>query len=87
MLLNNIRKSFLDYFEKNEHKVLDSYSLIANNDPSLHFVNAGMVPFKNQFIGKSIYNQSVFKTNKENIIGKIMDVNINGVTTFALSAN
>ena len=42
---------------------------------------------KNQFIGKSIYNQSVFKTNKENIIGKIMDVNINGVTTFALSAN
>ena len=51
MLLNDIRKSFLDYFKENNHKVLPSSPLIPNNDTTLHFTNAGMVQFKNQFIG------------------------------------
>lgn len=52
MLMNDIRKSFLEYFQKNEHKVLPSSPLVPHNDPSLLFTNAGMVQFKNQFTGK-----------------------------------
>jgi len=48
----NIRSTFLRYFENNNHKVLNSYSLIPDNDPSLLFVAAGMVPFKAEFSGK-----------------------------------
>ncbi len=50
--MNDIRKSFLEYFQKNEHKVLPSSPLVPHNDPSLLFTNAGMVQFKNQFTGK-----------------------------------
>ena len=49
--LNEIRSSFLDFFEKNNHRVIPSSPLIPHNDPTLMFVNAGMVPFKNYFIG------------------------------------
>lgn len=48
----NIRSTFLKYFESKGHKVLSSYSLIPDNDPSLLFVAAGMVPFKAEFSGK-----------------------------------
>ena len=44
--LNEIRAEFLDFFEKNNHTVLPSSPVIPQNDPSLMFVNAGMVPFK-----------------------------------------
>ena len=49
--LNEIRTEFLDFFEKNNHTVLPSSPVIPQNDPSLMFVNAGMVPFKDYFIG------------------------------------
>lgn len=52
MLLNDIRESFLKYFQRNDHKILASSPLIPHNDPSLLFTNAGMVQFKNQFTGK-----------------------------------
>ena len=52
--LNEIRSSFLDFFEKNNHRVVPSSPLIPHNDPTLMFVNAGMVPFKNYFIGNEI---------------------------------
>ena len=52
MLLNDIRKSFLNYFQNNNHKILPSSPLIPHNDPTLLFTNAGMVQFKNQFTGK-----------------------------------
>lgn len=49
--VNQIRKTFLDYFEKNGHKILPSSSLVPNNDPTLMFTNSGMVQFKNIFTG------------------------------------
>lgn len=49
--LNDIRTSFLDYFAKAEHLVTPSAPLVPQNDPTLLFVNAGMVPFKNVFTG------------------------------------
>jgi alanyl-tRNA synthetase len=51
--LNEIRASFLDYFQSKGHKYLHSSNLVPKNDPSLMFVNAGMVPFKNIFTGAS----------------------------------
>lgn len=48
---NDIRKVFLDFFEKNGHKAVDSSPLVPHNDPTLMFTNAGMVQFKNVFTG------------------------------------
>ncbi|APE28407.1 alanine--tRNA ligase [Aurantiacibacter gangjinensis] len=48
---NDIRRTFLDYFAANDHQVVPSAPLVPYNDPSLMFVNAGMVPFKNVFTG------------------------------------
>ncbi|MDC1139847.1 alanine--tRNA ligase [Candidatus Pelagibacter sp.] len=49
--LNEIRNTFLDYFEKNDHKIVESSNLVPNNDPTLMFANSGMVQFKNVFTG------------------------------------
>src|SRR5215471_14781785 len=49
--LNEIRSQFLDYFRKKDHTVAASAPLVPQNDPTLLFVNAGMVPFKNYFTG------------------------------------
>ena len=49
--LNDIRSTFLDYFERNGHAVVDSSPLVPRNDPTLMFVNSGMVQFKNLFTG------------------------------------
>jgi alanyl-tRNA synthetase len=48
---NDIRRGFLDFFEKNGHARVPSAPLVPQNDPTLMFVNAGMVPFKNVFTG------------------------------------
>jgi alanyl-tRNA synthetase len=48
---NDIRRSFLDYFGSTNHEIVASAPLVPNNDPTLMFVNAGMVPFKNVFTG------------------------------------
>ena len=49
--LNEIRDTFLKYFEKNDHKIVESSNLVPNNDPTLMFANSGMVQFKNVFTG------------------------------------
>jgi alanyl-tRNA synthetase len=48
---NDIRRAFLDYFSANEHLAVPSAPLVPYNDPTLMFVAAGMVPFKNVFTG------------------------------------
>ncbi len=49
--LNEIRSTFLKYFEKNGHRIVESSNLVPNNDPTLMFANSGMVQFKNVFTG------------------------------------
>ncbi|VDC30853.1 alanine--tRNA ligase [Pseudogemmobacter humi] len=49
--LNDIRSTFLDFFEKNGHRVVESSPLVPRNDPTLMFTNSGMVQFKNLFTG------------------------------------
>ena len=49
--LNDIRSTFLTYFAKHGHEVVDSSPLVPRNDPTLMFVNSGMVQFKNLFTG------------------------------------
>ena len=48
---NDIRRSFLDYFAGQGHAMIPSAPLVPHNDPTLMFINAGMVPFKNVFTG------------------------------------
>ncbi|MEM1409919.1 MAG: alanine--tRNA ligase, partial [Pseudomonadota bacterium] len=50
--VNDIRRTFLDFFAQRDHAVLPSAPLLPQSDPTLLFVNAGMVPFKNIFTGK-----------------------------------
>ncbi|MEM9422380.1 MAG: alanine--tRNA ligase-related protein, partial [Pseudomonadota bacterium] len=49
--VNDIRQGFLDFFGSRDHEVVPSAPLVPQNDPTLLFVNAGMVPFKNVFTG------------------------------------
>ena len=58
---NEIRRTFLDYFARNDHKIVESSPLVPRNDPTLMFTNAGMVQFKNVFTGseKCDYDRAV----------------------------
>lgn len=49
---NDIRTKFLDYFKKSGHTIVDSSSLVPQDDPTLLFTNAGMVQFKTVFMGE-----------------------------------
>jgi len=49
--LNDIRSTYLDFFARNGHKVVESSPLVPRNDPTLMFANSGMVQFKNCFTG------------------------------------
>jgi len=50
--VNDIRKEFLGFFEQNDHTIVPSSPLVPHNDPTLMFVNSGMVQFKDVFTGK-----------------------------------
>ncbi|SHJ07747.1 alanyl-tRNA synthetase [Desulfatibacillum alkenivorans DSM 16219] len=49
---NEVRSAFLEYFKKNDHRVVKSSSLVPQDDPTLLFTNAGMVQFKRTFLGE-----------------------------------
>ncbi|MEO1139504.1 MAG: alanine--tRNA ligase [Pseudomonadota bacterium] len=49
--LNEIRSTFLNFFERNDHEIVASSPLVPRNDPTLMFTNSGMVQFKNLFTG------------------------------------
>ena len=49
--VSDIRRTFLEYFRKNDHEIVESSPLVPRNDPTLMFTNAGMVQFKNVFTG------------------------------------
>jgi len=49
---NDIRQSFLEFFKSKDHEVVSSGSLVPANDPTLLFTNAGMVQFKDVFLGR-----------------------------------
>jgi len=51
MTSNELRQAFLEYFRKHDHEVLASSPLVPGNDPTLLFTNAGMVQFKDVFLG------------------------------------
>src|SRR5262245_37073999 len=50
--VNQVRATFLDFFDRNDHAVVPSSSLVPRNDPTLMFTSAGMVQFKNVFTGQ-----------------------------------
>ncbi len=58
MTSTEIRASFLEFFRKNGHAVVPSSSLVPGNDPTLLFTNAGMVQFKDVFLGKETRDYS-----------------------------
>ncbi len=63
--LNEIRSTFLGYFKKNDHKIIESSNLVPNNDPTLMFANSGMVQFKNVFTGLEKRNYKKATTSQK----------------------
>ncbi|RLC11522.1 MAG: alanine--tRNA ligase, partial [Deltaproteobacteria bacterium] len=49
---NEVRRKYLEYFQKHHHKIVRSSSLVPQDDPTLLFTNAGMVQFKRAFLGE-----------------------------------
>ncbi len=81
---NEIRKSFLDYFVKQGHTVVRSSSLVPDKDPTLLFTNAGMVQFKNVFLGKERlpYTRAASAQKCLRISGKHNDLEAVGRDTY-----
>jgi len=80
--LNEVRNSFLNYFKKNNHKIVDSSNLVPINDPTLMFTNSGMVQFKNVFTGleKRDYNKATTSQKCVRAGGKHNDLENVGYT-------
>ncbi|MFZ9963411.1 MAG: alanine--tRNA ligase, partial [Burkholderiales bacterium] len=79
---NEIRSKFLKYFEKNGHSVIASSPLVPGNDPTLLFTNAGMVQFKDVFLGqeKRSYNRATTSQRCVRAGGKHNDLENVGYT-------
>ncbi|MBX6329138.1 MAG: alanine--tRNA ligase [Pseudolabrys sp.] len=81
--VNEIRRSFIDYFVRNGHTAVASSPLVPRNDPTLLFTNAGMVQFKNVFTGleKRPYVRAVTAQKCVRAGGKHNDLDNVGYTT------
>jgi alanyl-tRNA synthetase len=81
---NQIRKSFLDFFAKQGHTVVRSSSLVPDKDPTLLFTNAGMVQFKNVFLGQERlpYTRAASAQKCLRISGKHNDLEAVGRDTY-----
>jgi alanyl-tRNA synthetase len=79
---NDIRSRFLEYFQKNDHQIVPSSSLVPDNDPTLLFTNAGMVQFKNVFTGQETrpYNRATTAQKVVRAGGKHNDLDNVGYT-------
>ena len=77
-----IRDAFLNYFASKQHKIMPSSSLVPGNDPTLLFTNAGMVQFKDVFLGedKRDYNRAVSSQRCVRAGGKHNDLENVGYT-------
>jgi alanyl-tRNA synthetase len=77
-----VRRAFVDYFRRQEHAVVPSSSLVPQNDPTLLFTNAGMVQFKDVFVGKETrpYTRATSAQKVIRISGKHNDLENVGVT-------
>ena len=73
---NEIRQLFLDFFHEHQHAIVDSSSLVPNNDPTLLLTNAGMVQFKDVFLGvdKRPYNRATTSQKCMRVSGKHNDL-------------
>ena len=80
---SDIRTAFLDYFAAHEHEIVPSSPLVPHNDPTLLFVNAGMVQFKNVFTGAETrpYRRAVTSQKCVRAGGKHNDLENVGYTT------
>ncbi len=65
--VNQIRKTFLDYFAKNGHTIVPSSSLVPDNDPTLMFTNSGMVQFKNILAGTETRSYKTAATAQKSV--------------------
>ncbi len=84
MTSSAIRKAFLDFFESKGHKIVPSAPIVVKNDPTLMFINSGMAPFKNIFLGNEpIKYKRVADTQKcLRVSGKHNDLEEVGVDTY-----
>ena len=83
MTSNELRQAFLDFFHERGHEVVPSSPLVPGNDPTLLFTNAGMVQFKDVFLGedKRNYNRAVTSQRCVRAGGKHNDLENVGYTT------
>ncbi|HET7393066.1 MAG TPA: alanine--tRNA ligase, partial [Candidatus Binatia bacterium] len=81
---NDIRRSFLDYFKRQSHTIVKSSSLVPDKDPTLLFTNAGMVQFKNVFLGQERlpYSRAASSQKCLRISGKHNDLEAVGRDTY-----
>ena len=84
MTSSEIRKAFLDFFESKGHKIVPSAPIVVKNDPTLMFINSGMAPFKDIFLGNQpIKYPRIADTQKcLRVSGKHNDLEEVGVDTY-----
>ena len=82
MKAKQVRKTYIDYFRSKGHELVDSDSLVPQNDPSLLFTNSGMVPFKDVLLGveKRPYTRAVSSQRCLRVGGKHNDLENVGYT-------